>query len=448
MTPYSRLFWPTGLLMLVLAGATLFFGADTVMTSLLFATAILLMAGAALMMARTIVLPKLVLIILPVLLLFFLAGMISGGLIISGPDFAVLAAAVAVFLLAHGAARNAAQISPLWNVMLLVFLLIGMWAFADFIVNPENIHGRLRPYHEDRLSAAFLSANTAATFFGMVLIAAAASILRALTKIGSFHFFTLLEGLFRHALVGLLTFMFAGICLLLTASRAGLAFAALSLLILIIWEVIAFRRKEVAENHLSLLKIVGAIIIVLVMLGVGFWVLSGDVAGARYAELDDDANMRLVMYSAYWEAFLQRPFFGYGLGSFDQMNNSIMTGANAHILATQGAAHNVILQWLVQTGLVGTMTMLGFMAAIFVNIWRGLTRRRRYRTYLRATLVISVFIVLHSMVDYAVEIPGFMWWWAFVLGLASGVADGETGAKTRERSGQISASGKESRMAG
>jgi O-antigen ligase len=422
MATYLRLVWPYGLMMLVIAGASLFFGADTRMTALLFSGLLLLLGGIVTLQRRRVKLPPLMIAALVALLAFCLADFFTGRLVTSGTEFAILAAAGAVFLVGYRAGSRNDYISPVWTMMLVIFMAIAIWAFADFIANPDSIHGRPRPYHEDRLSAAFLSANTAATFFGMVVLASAASIFRGLTKIGSFHFFTLLEGLFKHALVGVVTFLFASICLLLTASRAGLAFTALALVVLTVWEIIAFRRKEVEASSVSLVQTVLVVLSVLVLMCVGFWGMSGDVAGARYAELDDDANMRVVMFTAYWEAFLQKPFFGHGLGSFDAVNNAIMTSDNAHILATQGAAHNLFLQWLMQTGIVGTAIMFGLVGVIFFTIWQGLAHRRRYRGYLRAVLVISFFIMMHGMVDYALEIPGFMWWWALMLGMATSIA--------------------------
>lgn len=435
MKEFARLIFPYGLLLFLLAGASMFFGADTPMTGFMFSGLLLALAGVALIIGRAAKLPMAIVAGLALLALFIIYDIVAGRLALAGPDYAVLIAACAVFVLSEMSARKFSDTSRMWQLMLAVFLLIGLWAFIDFAVNPEFIHGRPRPYHQDRLSAAFLSANTAATFFGVAMLAAAATILRALTKIVSLHPITLIESLFRHATIGVMTFMFAAVCLLLTASRAGLAFSFICLMILCAWDFFARRGRASEVSGMSTKWTIALVVGVVVVLGALFWVISGDVAGARYADLDEDANNRFVMYSAYWEAASEKPLMGHGLGSFSTVNNMIMTADNAHILATQGAAHNIALQWLVQTGWVGTIAMLSVLALIIRTIAQGLAQRRRYKTYLRATLIISLFVLFHGLVDYALEIPGFMWWFVCILGLGAGIAQGSARTVSQAPSG-------------
>ncbi|MCI5048434.1 MAG: O-antigen ligase family protein [Aquisalinus sp.] len=431
MSGLVQLFYPFGLLLVLLAGASLFFGADTPMTSFMFSGALLLLAGVKLVTSKSVALPPPVPLVLSLLVVSFTFDAISGRTVFAMNHYAIMAAAMAVYILAEAQARRTKDIGHLWQAMLVVLLLISIWAFADFTLNPDMIHGQPRPYHEDRLSAAFLSANTAATFFGITLLVATASILRALRKVVSLSPVALVESLFRHGMLGVVTFLFAAVCLVLTASRAGLTFTLLCLVLLFVWETLV-RRKSVARDgqNFSLARLA---VISLVGLGVAaifFWNLSGDVAGARYADLDEDANMRLVMFSAYWEAFLAKPLTGYGFGSFSAVNDMIMTSENAHILATQGAAHNVVLQWLLQVGIVGFLAALAVTGWMLLIVWQGL-RQRRNTTYLRTILIITLFILLHGQVDYALEIPGLMWWWILLLGLGAGITGRAKKRKSR-----------------
>ncbi|WP_306252547.1 O-antigen ligase [Parvularcula sp. IMCC14364] len=417
-----RLFYPYGLLVILLAGASLFFGADTPMTSFLFSAALLLLAGTKLVTGKSSRLPQVVAMGLILLGCAFVFDAITGRTVFAMNHYAIIAAALCVYMLAESEGRLAKDAHRLWQVILIVLLMIAVWAFADFTLNPDMIHGQPRPYHEDRLSAAFLSANTAATFFGITILAATASILRALRKVVSLNPLVLMESLFRHGMLGVVTFLFAAVCLLLTASRAGLTFTLVCLGILFFWEVLS-RRTSASDGKTdsSLFRLIILAVAGISLLGVFFWNLSGDVAGARYADLDEDANMRLVMFSAYWEAFLARPFTGYGFGSFSTVNDMIMTSENAHILATQGAAHNIALQWLLQTGIVGTLCAVGIVVWMIWTVRTGFAHKR-YGTYLRTILIISLFILLHGQVDYALEIPGVMWWWMLFLGLGAGLA--------------------------
>ena len=142
----------------------------------------------------------------------------------------------------------------------------------------------------------------------------------------------------------------------------------------------------------------------------------------RATELDADADTRLVMFKAYAAAIPDNWLIGHGLGSFDTLNSQIMTNENAHVLARQGAAHNIELQWLLQAGVVGSFFMWSTIGLIVWRIWQGLQHRRRLRGTLRVVLCASCLVLLHGQVDYALEIPGFMWWWALLLGAGAGIA--------------------------
>ena len=423
-----HLVFPLGLLLLVLVGASLFFGADTPLAVYLF-SAILMFVGAVTvtLSPRSTVTPMMM--GAAALLIVFLAVDIDTGAIIGGlPGYAGLAAAAAVFLIARTVSLKSDNVAPAWSWLTVAFLAIAGWAFFDFVINPDTIHGRPRPYHLGRLSAAFLSANTAATLFGTGMLVAMTGLLKAVQRTGTFHPIDLVEGLFRHGTLSLVSFLFCAVCLVLTASRAGIAFALTCLVILVIWQLAALRRSQAraagegAGGGLRWLIAGGAAFIVLAVIAV--FAMSGDMAAERYGELGQDSNMRAVMFAAYWEASMAHPLLGTGFDSFSQVNARVMSADNAALLAGQGAAHNVVLQWLLQKGWLGALAMFGTVAIIYWKIWRGLALRRRHKLYLRGVLMIALFVSLHSMVDYAVEIPGFMWWFALVLGLGAGIAAG------------------------
>lgn len=235
----------------------------------------------------------------------------------------------------------------------------------------------------------------------------------------------LLEGLYRHAALSMATLIVCLLCLFLTASRAGLAFCALVLMVYLIWELVVARRAAQARLVGPALVAVSALVAVFGL----FFVLSGDMAEARYAQIDGDAGTRALMFRTYLGAMEGHWLTGHGFGSFQTVNNAVMTADNAAVFQELGAVHNVVIQWLLQVGLAGTLAMIGVMGAVGVALWRGLGRAIPGRTRLRAVIAVAAFVGLHSMVDYAVEIPGFMWLFAFILGIGLGLAG--TGARRR-----------------
>jgi len=143
----------------------------------------------------------------------------------------------------------------------------------------------------------------------------------------------------------------------------------------------------------------------------------------RAADLGTDAMSRFSLYEIYWEAWQDQPLFGHGLGSFDRVNDQIATLENAHMVTLLGEAHNFVLQWLIQQGLLGLGLLMAIMIAIHIPLIRYVfSSGARSRTYLRAALCVTALVFLHGMVDYAVEVPGVMWTYAWLIGLAHGRA--------------------------
>ena len=90
----------------------------------------------------------------------------------------------------------------------------------------------------------------------------------------------------------------------------------------------------------------------------------------------------------------------------------------------QGSAHNIALQWLLQGGVVGLALVL-VMSLGWLRIMRqGLIRRGRQTGYIRAVVIVALFVVAHGMFDYALEIPAFLFLFAWVCGIGAGVATG------------------------
>ncbi len=415
-----NILFPWGAMLVLLSAAALFFGADTPQLQLTISGLILLLAALILVITRYRI-PSVVYWAAAIIALFMAKEAATGQLSYSMPDYAVLAAALALVLVGRSATLLAPRITPIWNLMTLVFLCLSGWAFIDFLTAPETIFGQPRPYHQDRLSAAFLSANVAATFFGLVVLSGVTLVQQAMAKTPGRSLIALLDGLFRHGALGVVTVLVGTTCLMLTASRAGITLCAMSVVILIIWDIVGNRRDGTRAYVPVLIGLVAMAVIAGLIL-----VTSGDVVGARYMDVEQSANSRSIMFAAYWQAHKAAPWFGHGLGSFAVVNASLLTADNAHILTVQGAAHNIVLQWLIETGWVGVLLGGAFITGLMARIWRGLKRRRRYRTYLRAILCSGFFVLGHNLIDFSLEVPGVMWWWAMWLGFGVGIAEGHT----------------------
>lgn len=204
-----------------------------------------------------------------------------------------------------------------------------------------------------------------------------------------------------------LTALFAT-CLMLTASRAGAASTAAAIAVLMLWDAFASGRRLSAR---------GLIIAAAVMLA-GLFLISGagDRLWLRFDALEQDAVVRRVILDEHWEAFLASPLFGYGLGSFVDLNAMIMTpGTFGNLLV--GSAHNVYLQWLEEAGVVGAAPMFALIAFIILtSAWRAGTSHRGGELA-RGLVAANLVVLLHGLTDFALQEFSIAAMWAFLLGL-------------------------------
>lgn len=128
--------------------------------------------------------------------------------------------------------------------------------------------------------------------------------------------------------------------------------------------------------------------------GVGHWAVSS-------------FGMRTLLWGSAWKLFLAHPLFGTGLGSFDEAYQ------RAGFSLVEGGArypHNLFLQLLSETGLVGT--------GLFLVALGGWVRRfkvpSRWEGWGIGTGVLAFFIF--SFLDLPFQMPELVWAFALLLG--------------------------------
>ncbi|WP_138513112.1 O-antigen ligase family protein [Maricaulis alexandrii] len=336
----------------------------------------------------------------------------------AAPEMAALCLSAGLLFAVPRLARTRRAITRLIDLILILAGLIGLAAFLDFVIDPSTQWGRPRPFHAGRLSAPFLSANTAATFYGAILIFAGARLLEAMRRdVPASSNSDRFGERARSLLVPVSVLLVCGTDLFLSASRAGISLAMTGLLALLVWDSLSHWRGRPGEKSARQAWVPT----VFVGLSGLVFLMSGTLYASRLEAGLLDLADRTSAYAAYWDALRLQPLFGDGLGSFAFTNDVIATAEQAAVLQDQGAAHNVLLQWGLQTGLVGTTVMLTFFAAMMEGMRRGLSRRRRQCTQLRAVLVVALFMAGHGMVDYALEIPAMSALLAVWLGLGRAI---------------------------
>ena len=331
-----------------------------------------------------------------------------------------LAAAGAVFVTGRAAGLHPRSLTTVWHVLVWSLLVLAVFALFNHSGSYAGDPLQVSTFETVRLNAGFVSPNTAATLLALAALVAMGQLLYTVSHTGG-RVQTrndLIDHIFRNALPAIFLFVIASSCLWLTGSRAGIASFAVAVLVLTGWEYRAYRRgrRRTRKRYKRMRWLIFGIVSIIAGIAV-----FGEMFSNRAIEATTDAQSRLDFYQIYWQVWQERPWFGHGLGSFNRVNDSLMTQDNVAMIGLMGSAHNVVLQWLIQQGIIGTALMATLILSLHVPIVRALRAKNPYsRTFLRLALCASALVFLHSMLDYALEIPSIMWTYSFLLGLAHG----------------------------
>jgi len=305
----------------------------------------------------------------------------------------------------------------LFNLLIVAGGAFALWAFIDYLTVAQAApHGHVQSYR--RLEAGFGSANSAATLLGALSVLSLASIIRAAKSVASktSNRMVFFEQLIKRSPLPITALLFTLTSLLLTASRAGISASLVAILLLIGWELM-----RSTGNKSGSVKVSGGTLLALSIIALVFF-MSSDLFIDRLNQTAAGSEIRVQMLAAHWQAFKIAPWTGYGMGSFYLVNDTLMNAQSWRALHDLGSMHNVYLQWLEEAGIIGSVLMFSTIALILWHIWRGLRARRRMHTWLRAILCISLLILLHGMVDYALQVPSIAMTWALLLGVGFGLA--------------------------
>lgn len=415
---------PTLAAAFILVAALIMFGADTSVFSLLISALVLLLTALCAYFFAEVRPSILVLSMFVIWTIFFIASWAAGYTLGAEEHYLMSLSAIAMFWLGQYAGFISRGLEFAWRLFLLIGLVFSVFAFFQHISAPNYIFGIEKPYHTGRLTGTFLSANTTATFLGIVVIVSTAQIYRtwriSYSKSHDSETKVFLDML-QNSVLPATTFLFAFVSLLLTASRAGIAVTLSPGFLFFLWVLsqILFRKSAFGNIRLGpAIILTVAVVAVFVM----FWQMSGGNVAQRYDTVLDDVSDRASMLKASLTAYQYQPVFGHGLGS---LNEAKLLGSEPLIngsVMSQNASHNFFAQSLVQTGVVGTAFLIAIYIVIMLKILRGVILMQRYTTYLVAIVLISLLVCTHGLFDYALEIPAVMLTHVWLLGLGYGTS--------------------------
>jgi O-antigen ligase len=209
----------------------------------------------------------------------------------------------------------------------------------------------------------------------------------------------------ERALVGFCTVLMAS-TIFLSGSRGGMLAFGLEM---VLFAALTLGKRQSPRTALGSMAVCVLILALLVFLG------KGEVLG-RLGDLNP--GIRLDITKDSLRTFFKRPVAGWGLGTFPTVypsHRSFYTNLFVN------EAHNDYAQLLVETGLVGFGLMLWFLVRLYRH---GLPASRRWEfkwdgAVSLASLLGCTGILLHSFVDFNLQIPANAAMFYALCGLAA-----------------------------
>jgi O-antigen ligase len=295
-------------------------------------------------------------------------------------------------------------------------LLYALYGLVALVLTPNMLLWAPKLSYRGSLTASFVNHNTAATFIGggVILWFCSACLALQSLRTSSFRLLLLLPSN-EHAALKVVVRSAAGlICffaLLLTGSRGGLICTALGLLAAISL-MIANRMKPGFWYALAA--------VLATLAATAAWLSRTSRIGSE--GLFDDA--RWSVYELCVAAIRQRPLLGAGAGTFADLFPSLRS-EDFPGWGVWDFAHSTILEIAVEMGIpIAALVLIGAVASLVILAQAALRSKDRGRSSLSAMTGIAVLSYLHSMIDFSLQIPGYLIVFAILLGCGLARASG------------------------
>ena len=200
-------------------------------------------------------------------------------------------------------------------------------------------------------------------------------------------------------------------CLLLSESRAGFGVTVLGALLL---------GATLLRGRWPSHPVLGWALAAALLVGAVFALIAGSAFFHKMAKLtDDDALGRFRLWQLAVSAIAQSPWLGWGLGSYPDLYAMLQP---PDLQNANDKAHSTPLEWLLDLGIPAAMCAFATVVAPLAVCLRGCWRRRTDRYLPAVAFAASMVAILHSLVDFSLQIPAIGFAVSALLGMGWGQA--------------------------
>lgn len=314
-----------------------------------------------------------------------------------------------IFWLALQFGRSSERARQVFYAVALAGLVYAAYGLIVDLTGSQTILWYEKEAYKDNLTATFRYKNAYASYAGMGLICTTALIVRALgredfSRMGPRERLrSVLLLIFERSTYLLLAFILITSALLLSDSRGGFLAAILAM---IVFAAAIWRGKNIKLPYAR------SSVAVMIAAGVLFVAISGGTVMDRLGASVGD-NIRERIYGETIDAIAVHPLKGWGLGSFQSVFAKHQDARfDKHVVR----AHNEYLDNALGLGIPAAAALVLAIALLALRCFRGSLTRQRDSYYPAAGFAIAVFMGVHSLVDFTMQVPAVAATFALLLG--------------------------------
>lgn len=279
-----------------------------------------------------------------------------------------------------------------------------LYGLISHFLDPTAILWREKKAYLGSVTGTFINRNTAAAYFGstaVVWFALMLDQLRQHLKMRTIVWRRVPERILtdtpRILIIYFSAWFVSIMAMFLTVSRAGVV---LSLLALVITFVLYFRR-DLPQRSGVWIALGGGVVVMLIFLQ-----FMGGLVSHRLDTQGLADEGRFSVYRSTLRMIGEHPWFGTGQGTFAWAFPAYRS-SDISMRGIWDIAHSTPLELASDMGLpLAGAVVLGWLA-IFWTLFRGILRRRRDTIIPLAAFSTSFIAVLHSFIDFSLQITGY-----------------------------------------
>jgi len=302
--------------------------------------------------------------------------------------------------------------------LVMIYALLELPVSSCFVGNYLKKQGEYKAGVDHcTMSGTFVNSNSFACFLGMALAAAIGLVAvdvrsrrRSVRRSESYERDYEEEGRLVAWMTGprltIIAFalLFAG-GTLMSGSRAGFATIVVSLFLL---GLLLMRGRWRSRRHFGA-TMVGAVVGGLLMLG-----LAGGAFVQKMSTFSQASSFdRLIIWRTTLQAIEKSPWLGWGFGSFSDIYTVLQP---RQIPIANDKAHSTPLETILELGIPGGSIAILVVLISWMMVCRGAMRRHR-RQLPAAAFAASAVAILHSSVDFSLQMPAIAFFTSALLGM-------------------------------